>query len=201
MAGFGGAPSGFAAGVTAATGFLCGVFVIAVLAVGLRAGGFGATATGMAGFGGAASGFAAGVTAATGFLYGVFVIAVLAVGLRAADLTTLALLAGALAAGARLAAIVLADFFAAGFFVVFFAAATFFVFFVFFAIFVFPIVVADFPNHTGSACNGTARLSTQLVPIGCIGPADLWRSQRSGCSPILLLRRRSTTLRSGLFEH
>jgi hypothetical protein len=37
MAGFGGASSGFAAGVTAATGFLCGVFVIAVLAVGLRA--------------------------------------------------------------------------------------------------------------------------------------------------------------------
>ena len=176
MAGFGGAPSGFAAGVTAATGFSW-VFVIAGLAVGLRVGGFGATATGMAGFGGAASGFVARVTAATGFLCGVFVIAVLAVDLRAGDLTTLALLAGALVAGARLATIVLADFFAAevfaaGFFVVFFAAATLFVFFVFFAIFVFPIVVADFPNHTGSACNGTARLSTQLLPVGCVGPAD-----------------------------
>jgi hypothetical protein len=38
MAGFGGALSGFAAGATAATGFLCGVLVMAVLAVGLRAG-------------------------------------------------------------------------------------------------------------------------------------------------------------------
>jgi hypothetical protein len=49
MTGFGGAASGFVAGATAATGFLGGIFVIAVLAVGLRAGGFGATATGMAG--------------------------------------------------------------------------------------------------------------------------------------------------------
>jgi hypothetical protein len=174
MAGFGGAPSGFAAGVTAATGFLCGVFVIAVLAVGLRAGDL----TTLALLAGAS---AAGATAASCFLGSALVIAGLAVGLRAADLTTLALLAGALVAGARLAAIVLADFFAAevfaaGFFVVFFAAAAFFVFFVFFAIFVFPIIVADFPNHTGSACNGTARLSTQLLPVGCVGPADLWRS-------------------------
>jgi len=38
MAGFGGAASGFVARVSAATGFLCGVFVIAVLAVGSRAG-------------------------------------------------------------------------------------------------------------------------------------------------------------------
>jgi hypothetical protein len=38
MTGFGGAASGFVAGAMAATGFLGGVFVIAVLAVGLRAG-------------------------------------------------------------------------------------------------------------------------------------------------------------------
>jgi hypothetical protein len=60
----------------------------------------------------------------------------------------LALLAGAFVARARVAAIVLADFFAADLFIVFFAAATFFVFF---AIFVFPIVAADFPNHADSA--------------------------------------------------
>ena len=38
MTGFGGAASGFVAGATAATGFLGGASVIAVLAVGLRAG-------------------------------------------------------------------------------------------------------------------------------------------------------------------
>jgi hypothetical protein len=38
MTGFGGAASGFVAGATAATGFLGGALVIAVLAVGLRAG-------------------------------------------------------------------------------------------------------------------------------------------------------------------
>ncbi len=132
----------------------------------------------MTGFGGAASGFVAGATAATGFLGGALVIAVLAVGLRAGDLATLALLAGAFVAGARFAAIVFADFFAADFFVVFFAAATFFLFFAFFAIIVFPIVASDFPNHTGpisSGCNGTVRLSTQLRPVDCVGPADLWR--------------------------
>jgi hypothetical protein len=58
----------------------------------------------------------------------------------------LAFLAGALA-GARFAAVLLADFFAADFFVVFFAAATFF--FPFVAIINLPIVAADFPMHTG----------------------------------------------------
>jgi hypothetical protein len=184
MTGFGGAASGFVAGATAATGFLGGIFVIAVLAVGLRAGGFGATATGMAGFGGAASGFVAGAMAATGFSGGAFVIAVLAVGLRAGNLATLALVAGALVAGARFAAIVLAnlfaaavfaaDVFAADFFVVFFAAATvFFVFFAFFAIVVSRSLRLTFRITRGnqtrfsSGCNGTVGLSTQLRPVGC----------------------------------
>jgi hypothetical protein len=152
---------------------LGGALVIAGLAVGLRAADL-ATLTRLAGA------FVAGATAATCFLGGALVIAGLAVGLRAADLTTLALLAGAFVAGARFATIVLADFFAADLFVVFFAAATFFVFFVFFAIFVFPIIVADFPNHTGSACNGTARLSTQIAAQEHVNRFRR-RSVRSGC--------------------
>jgi hypothetical protein len=122
---------------------LDGAFVGAGLPVGLRA----ADLTTLV----LAGAFAAGVTAATSFLGGALVLSDLAVSLRAADLATLALLAGAFAARARVAAIVLTDFFAANLFIVFFAAATFFVFFVFFAIFVFPIVAADFPNHTGLA--------------------------------------------------
>src|SRR5580658_5242264 len=145
MTGFGGAANGFVAAATAATNFLGGALVTADLAVGLRA----ADLTTLALVGA----FAAGVTAATSFLGGalVLVIADLAVGLLAADLATLALLAGAFVARARVAVIVLADFFAADLLIVIFAAATFFVFFVFFAIFVFPIVAADFSNHTGSA--------------------------------------------------
>jgi len=177
MTGFGGAASGFVAGATAATGFLGGIFVIAVLAVGLRAGGFGATATGMAGFGGAASGFVAGAMAATGFLV---------VGLRAGNLATSALVAGALVAGARFAAIVLANLFAADvfapdFFVVFFAAATSFVFFAFFAIVVSRSLRLTFRITRGnqtrfsSGCNETVGLSTQLRPVGCVGAADIWR--------------------------
>jgi hypothetical protein len=182
------------AGATAATGFLGGIFVMAVFAVGLRAGGFGATATGMAGFGGAASSFVAGAMAATGFLGGVFVIAVLVVGLRAGNLATLALVAGALVAGARFAAIVLAnlfaaDVFAADFFVVFFAAATFFVFSASFAIVVSRSLRLTFRITRGnqtrfsSGCNGTVGLSTKLRPVGCVGAADIWLrvSPRSGC--------------------
>jgi hypothetical protein len=76
--------------------------------------------------------------------------AFLTVGLRAGDVAALAFLAGTLA-GARFAAVLLADFFAADFFVVFFAAATFFFPFVaFFAMIVLPIVAADFPMHTGT---------------------------------------------------
>jgi hypothetical protein len=76
------------------------------------------------------------------------------------EMLTYAALAGRLncspeAAGvvARFAAVLLADFFAADFFVVLFAAATFFfpviAFFVFFAMTVLPIVAADFPMHSG----------------------------------------------------
>jgi hypothetical protein len=84
------------------------------------------------------------------FLAGALATAFLAVGLRARDVAALAFLAGALA-GARFAAVLLADFFAADFFVVFFAAATFFFPFVaFFAMIDLPIVAADFPMHTGT---------------------------------------------------
>jgi hypothetical protein len=127
MRGVGGAANRFVA--TATIGFLDGALVVAGLAVGLRA----ADLTTLV----LAGAFAAGVTAATTFLGGALVIADLAVGLSAADLATLVLPVGAFA---RVAAIVLADFFAAGLFIVFFAAATLFVFFVFFAIFVFPII-------------------------------------------------------------
>jgi hypothetical protein len=172
MTAFGGAATGFVAGATAATGFSGGALVIAVLAVGLRAGDLATLAL-------LADAFVAEAALATDFLGGALVIAALAVGLRAGDLATLALLAGAFVAGARFAAIVCADFFAADFFVVFFAAATFFMFFAFFAIIVSPIVAAEFPNHTrqsnpiSSGCNGTVRLSTQLRPVDCVGPADL----------------------------
>jgi hypothetical protein len=120
MTGFGGAASGVVAGATAATGFLRSALVIAGLAVGLRAAGL-ATLALLAGV------VVAATTAATGFLAGTLVIA---------DGATLALRAGAFLV--RFAAIVLADFFAADFVVVFLAAAAFLVFFVFFAIIVFP---------------------------------------------------------------
>ena len=143
----------------------------------------------MTGFGGAASRFVAGATAATGFLGGALVIAVLAVGLRAGDLATLVLLAGAFAAGARFAAIVLAAAKKSDFFVVLFAGATFFVFFAFFAIIVFPIVAADFPNHTGQStgCNGTVRLSTQLRPVSYRYPPRVAKEKAETILPYHLI--------------
>ena len=110
--------------------------------------GFGATATGVAGFGATDCDLAMGATAATRFFGGALVGAVLAVGLRAGDLAFLR--------GARLAAIVFADFL-----VVFFSAATF-VFFDFFAIFVFLIVATNPANHTGNRTQGVMEL------FGCL---------------------------------
>jgi hypothetical protein len=63
MTGFGGAASGFGVGATAATGFLGGALVIAVLAVGLRAGDWAALALLAGAFAGGAR-FAAIVLAA-----------------------------------------------------------------------------------------------------------------------------------------
>jgi hypothetical protein len=220
MTGFGGGATGFVAGATAATGLLGGALVIAVFAVGLRAGDLAtlallagafvaeaASATGFLGWALAiavlavglragdlatlallAGAFVAEAASATGFLGGALVIAALAVGLRAGDLATLALLAGAFLAGARFAAIVWANFFAADFFFVFFAAATFFMFFAFFAIIVSLIVAADFPNHTRQSNQISSQGVMELY--GCL----------LNCVPSIALDRRiyDRNLRRGL---
>ena len=157
--GFGAAATGFGvrgtagvAGATAAMSFLAVALAIAVLAVGLRAGDLAAWAflAGALAIAFLAVGLRAREVAALAFLAGALATAFLAVGLRAGDLAGLALLAGALA-GARFGAVLLADFFAADFFVVFFAAATFFFPFVaFFAMIDLLILAADFPMHTGT---------------------------------------------------
>jgi hypothetical protein len=123
---------------------------VGVATVGDSTNGFG-SAVGMTGSGGGATGFGAGMgaAAATGF----FAITFWAAGLRAGDLAALTFPAGALA-GARFAAVLLADFFAADFFVVFFAGATFFfpfvAFFALFAMIALPIAAADIPMRSAT---------------------------------------------------
>lgn len=129
--------AGLRAGDLATWAFLAGAAAIALMAVRLRAWEL------------------PGLT----FLAGALAITFLPVGLRAGDLATLPLLAAVFAA--RFAVVLLADFFAVDFFVVFFDAATFFfpfiAFFAFFAMIVLhsSTLKLDFPNHTGEGCNGT----------------------------------------------